>query len=57
MKHEIMSNILPPGFQSMETDLAERLGISRTPVHEALTKLADEGLIEIRPRRGMRVLR
>lgn len=56
IKREIMSNELPPGSQSMETDIAERLGISRTPVREALIKLAEEGLIEVRPRRGMRVL-
>jgi DNA-binding GntR family transcriptional regulator len=56
MKHEIMQNTLPPGFQCMETELAERYGISRTPIREALVKLAQEGLIELRRRRGMRVL-
>ncbi|MGI9524342.1 MAG: GntR family transcriptional regulator [Hyphomicrobiaceae bacterium] len=56
IKQEIMRNDLPPGFQCMETELAQRLGISRTPVHEALVKLAEDGLIELRQRRGMRVL-
>ena len=56
VKQEIMQNDLPPGFQCMETELAERLGISRTPVHEALVKLEEDGLIELRARRGMRVL-
>ncbi|MEM9027976.1 MAG: GntR family transcriptional regulator [Pseudomonadota bacterium] len=56
IKREIMWNELPPGFQCMETELAERLGISRTPVHEALVKLTDDGLIELKARRGMRVL-
>ncbi|MEM7774071.1 MAG: GntR family transcriptional regulator [Pseudomonadota bacterium] len=56
IKQDIMRNALPPGFQCMETELAERLGISRTPVHEALVKLVDDGLIELKARRGMRVL-
>lgn len=56
IKQEIMRNDLPPGFQCMETELADRLGISRTPVHEALVKLAEDGLIELKARRGMRVL-
>ena len=56
IKHEIMENTLPPGFQCMETELADRYGISRTPIREALVKLADQGLIELRRRRGMRVL-
>ncbi|MEO1720325.1 MAG: GntR family transcriptional regulator [Pseudomonadota bacterium] len=56
IKREIMENKLTPGFTAMETDLAARLGISRTPMREALVKLAEEGLIEVKPRRGMRVL-
>ena len=56
IKQEIMRNRLQSGYQCTETELAEQLAISRTPVHEALVRLEQEGLIELRPRHGMRVL-
>jgi len=56
IKSEIMGNCMPSGFQCTETELAERFDISRTPIHEALVRLAQERLIEVKPRRGMRVL-
>lgn len=40
-----------------ERGLAEQLGISRTPVREALARLAQEGLVEIQPRKGVFILR
>jgi DNA-binding GntR family transcriptional regulator len=40
-----------------ERQLSERLGISRTPLREALARLETEGLVEIRPRRGVFVVR
>ncbi|WP_282608781.1 GntR family transcriptional regulator [Pelagibius sp. Alg239-R121] len=43
---------LPPGQMLSESDLAERFGVSRTPVREALIKLAQQGFIEVRPQRG-----
>lgn len=40
-----------------EREMAERLGISRTPIREALARLAQEGLVEIAPRKGVFVRR
>lgn len=40
-----------------ERHLAERLGISRTPIREALARLAQDGLVQILPRRGVFVVR
>ena len=55
LKHEIMENALSPGYQEMESELALRLGMSRTPVREAAIRLSKEGLVEIIPRKGIRV--
>jgi DNA-binding GntR family transcriptional regulator len=44
---------LPPGSVVSERDLMERLGLGRTPVREALRTLAQEGLVEVYPRRGI----
>ena len=44
---------LEPGSVINERELVERLGIGRTPVREALRRLAQEGLVEVYPRRGM----
>ena len=49
-------NVYPGGFQILEEALCEELGMSRTPLREALVRLQDEGLVEVRPRRGVRVL-
>jgi len=40
-----------------ERTMAERLGISRTPIREALARLAQDGLVEIQPRKGVFVRR
>jgi DNA-binding GntR family transcriptional regulator len=53
----LIDGTLQPGEALIETDLAERLGISRTPVREALHQLAQEGLVEMIPRRGAFVRR
>jgi DNA-binding GntR family transcriptional regulator len=52
----ILDNVWAPGYQALEQEVALQLGMSRTPVHEALMRLASEGLVEVAPRRGMRVL-
>jgi DNA-binding GntR family transcriptional regulator len=52
---EITAGHLPPGAEIDEQAVAERFGVSRTPVREALRDLAALGLVEIEPRRGVRV--
>ncbi len=56
LKADILANRLPAGFQAPEPEIAERLGMSRTPVREALLRLQSDGLIELIPRRGAKVL-
>ncbi|MCG6875686.1 MAG: GntR family transcriptional regulator [Betaproteobacteria bacterium] len=56
LRAQILDNTLPPGFRALEQELADRLGISRTPVREALIRLQKEGLVEVIPRHGMKVL-
>ncbi len=56
LKADILANRLPPGFQAPEPEFAMRLGMSRTPVREALLRLQSDGLVELVPRRGARVL-
>lgn len=56
LRRGILDNVYQPGVQALEADLAAKLGISRTPLREALIRLQNEGLIEIVPRHGMRVL-
>ena len=49
----IVSLELPPGAVIDERQLMQRLGLGRTPVREALRRLAQEQLVEVFPRRGM----
>jgi len=57
LKTAILSGHLNPGERLTEEHLAETLGVSRTPVREALHKLESEGLIKIRKKRGFIVSR
>ncbi|MGY2048181.1 GntR family transcriptional regulator [Methylobacterium sp. JK268] len=54
---EIASLALLPGAPIREKEVAARFGVSRTPVHEAVLRLADEGLVEIFPQAGTFVAR
>lgn len=56
LKDLILGNQLPAGSQLLEQEAARRLGMSRTPVREAMIRLERDGVVEIRPRHGMRVL-
>ncbi|MGU7782649.1 GntR family transcriptional regulator [Burkholderia sp. PU8-34] len=51
----IVEGVLEPGMKLNERELCERLGISRTPLREALKVLAAEGLVDISPNRGASV--
>jgi DNA-binding GntR family transcriptional regulator len=51
----ILSGEMAPGARLSQLELAERLAISRTPVREALRRLAGEGLVDALPQRGFRV--
>lgn len=51
----IVSGDFPPGYQIRDFDIAQSLGVSRTPVREALQRFADEGLVETMPGTATRV--
>jgi DNA-binding GntR family transcriptional regulator len=53
LEEEIVTLQLPPGTVVSETALSQRTGLGRTPVREALQRLAREGLVRILPRRGI----
>lgn len=52
LKDAIVNGKLKPGERLMEQQVAEELGVSRTPVREAIRKLENEGFIIIIPRKG-----
>ena len=53
LKHAIVTGEIPAGERIVETDYADRLHISRTPLREALRKLERDGLVEYVMRRGV----
>jgi DNA-binding GntR family transcriptional regulator len=55
IRERIVNGSLPRGGRVHQEDLADELGVSRTPVREALRRLAAEGLVEMRTNRGARV--
>ncbi|MGL5448660.1 MAG: GntR family transcriptional regulator [Rhabdaerophilum sp.] len=56
LKQLILNNEIAAGSQMLELEAAARLGMSRTPVREAMVRLEQEGMVELRSRHGMRVL-
>lgn len=55
LKERIMTGKFSVGEHYLEPEIAEMLGISRTPAREALIRLSQEGLIDLKPRRGVQV--
>ena len=52
LREEILSGELPAGSELQEVALSKTLGVSRGPIREAIGRLAAEGLVTVRPRRG-----
>ena len=52
IRNAIINGDLKPGQRLMEVQLAEQLGVSRTPVRESIRKLELEGLVKRVPRKG-----
>jgi DNA-binding GntR family transcriptional regulator len=55
LREAIIRGTLKPGERVAESDLAERYGISRTPIREAFRQLETEGFLKVIPRRGAEV--
>ncbi len=55
LKKQILEGKIDPGTRMMEVEMAEEMGVSRTPIREAIRKLEKEGLVIIEPRRGIYV--
>ncbi|WP_171230317.1 GntR family transcriptional regulator [Ruegeria sp. HKCCA4008] len=56
LRRMILSGELAAGTDHLESELAETLGMSRTPIREAALMLESKGLLEMRPRKGVRIL-
>ena len=56
IRDDILSGNYTPGEELKEATLGKQLGVSRTPVREALRQLDLEGLVEIAPNRGAKVI-
>lgn len=53
LKRAIQDSSFAPGYQASEQEIALRLGMSRTPVHEAVIRLQEDGLVRVLSRRGV----
>lgn len=56
LRAKVFSGELAAGSDHLESELAEMLEMSRTPVREAVLMLESQGLLELRPRKGVRIL-
>ena len=56
LRNKIISENLKPGDRLKEQAISEEMGVSRTPIRDAIKRLADERLVEIVPRCGARVI-
>jgi len=56
IRQRILDNVYPAGYRALEREFAEDMKLSRTPVREALLRLETEGLLELIPRHGARIL-
>lgn len=56
LREMIFAGELPAGSDHLESELAAQLGMSRTPIREAALTLEGQGLLEMRPRKGVRIL-
>ena len=52
LKHKILTGEIVSQTRLMEIDLSEKRNVSRTPIREAIKRLADDGLVKVEPRRG-----
>ena len=55
LKDAIRDGVLPAGYQGSEQEIAGKLNMSRTPVHEAIIRLQSEGLVKVLSKRGVLV--
>lgn len=53
LKQAILDSSFAPGYHASEQEIAVRLGMSRTPVHEAVIRLQEDGLVRVLSRRGV----
>ena len=56
LRRKVFSGELAAGSDHLESELADLLDMSRTPVREAVLTLESQGLLELRPRKGVRIL-
>ena len=56
LKQAVLDASLAPGSTASEPEIAARLGMSRTPVHEAVLRLQAEGFLRVIPKRGVLVV-